>query len=97
LRRERLVLRGDEDAAEAGVDAVAQREIDNPVGAAEKNRRLCAVASQWVQPLAGTTGQQDNQRIVEHREPLISQRLEVVPVSFEGLTSLAMPSHNYAD
>ena len=35
VERERLVLRRDEDAAESGIDAVAEREIDDPVGAAE--------------------------------------------------------------
>jgi len=35
-----LVLRGDEDAAQPGVDAVAENEIDNPVRAAEEDGRL---------------------------------------------------------
>ena len=43
VERERLVLRGDEDAAKPGVDAVAEREIDDSVGTAEIHRRLGAL------------------------------------------------------
>ena len=39
VERQRLVLGGDENAPEARVDAVAEREIDDPVGPAEDTRR----------------------------------------------------------
>ena len=44
VQRLRLVLRGDEDAPQARVDAVAQGEVDDAVGPAEVDGRLGAVA-----------------------------------------------------
>src|SRR5262245_12843026 len=62
----RLVLGGNEDAPEAGIDAVAEREIDDSVRAAEEDGRLGAVARQWIQALARTSGEENDQRIVDH-------------------------------
>ena len=42
-QRVRLVLRDDRDAADAGVQAVGQREVDDPVLAAEVHRRFDAL------------------------------------------------------
>ena len=67
VERERLVLRGDEDAAQAGVDAVAQGEIDDPVRAAEVDRRLGPILGKRIQALAGTTGEHDDEAVVEER------------------------------
>jgi len=47
IERERLVLREDVDAAQAGVDAVGERDVDDAILAAEGNCRLGAVASEW--------------------------------------------------
>src|SRR5712671_5529150 len=40
---ERLVLRGDENAAQTGIDAVAQGEVDDAIRSAEIDGRLRAV------------------------------------------------------
>ena len=58
---ERLVLGGDEDAAEAGVDAVAEDEVDDPVGTAEIDRRLGAISREGRETLADTPGEHDDQ------------------------------------
>ena len=67
VERERLVLRGDEDAAQAGVDAVAEREVDDAVRSAEIDRRLGAVFRQRIQPLARAAREHDHQAVVEER------------------------------
>ena len=53
----RLVLRGDADAADAGVDAVGQREVDDAELAAERHRRLGAPVGELLQPAAAAPGQ----------------------------------------
>src|SRR5271165_2160184 len=45
-----LVLRQDEYTAEIAVDAVGQRDVNNPVDSDEGNRRLGAVARERPQP-----------------------------------------------
>ena len=62
---ERLVLRGDEDAAQPGVDAVAEREIDDPVRPAEVDGRFRPFFGQGIQAFAGAAGEQDDEDIVE--------------------------------
>ena len=66
VQRQRFVLRGDEDAAQAGIDAVAQREIDDAVGSAKEHGGLRAVPRERVQPLAGASRKQYDQRVVDH-------------------------------
>ena len=67
VERQRLVLRRDEDAAQPGVDAVAQGEVDDPVRPAEVDRRLGAILRQRIQALAGAAGEHDHERVVEKR------------------------------
>jgi hypothetical protein len=60
------------DTAQARVDTVAQRKVDNSVGAAEKNRRLGTVSRERVQALSRASGKQYDQRVVNHGlKPLI--------------------------
>jgi hypothetical protein len=65
VERERLVLSGDEDAPEPRVDAVAQREVDDPVGPAEIDRRFGSFRGERVQPFAGTSCEQDHENVVQ--------------------------------
>ena len=62
-----LVLRGDEDLAQARVDAVGEREVDDAVGPAEGHRRLGALAGERVQALARPAGQQDRDHVPEQQ------------------------------
>ena len=71
--RERLVLQRDEDLAQAGVDAVAQREVDDPVGTAEIDGGLGTLARQRVEPLPCAPGQHHDEDVVEHRTSLPPQ------------------------
>ena len=64
--RQRLVLERDEDLPQPGVDAVAQREVDDAVGAAEVDRRLGAFLRQRIQPFADAAGQHHDHYIVQH-------------------------------
>ena len=75
VERQRLVLRGDEDAPQPRVDAVAQREIDDAVRAAEVDRRLGAILRQREQPLAGAAGEHDDEAVVEKGRHRRSQLL----------------------
>ena len=53
----RLVLGGDADAADAGVQRIGQREINDPALAAEIHRRLGADVGELLQPRAAAAGQ----------------------------------------
>ena len=59
----RLVLRQHDDLEVAGVDDVGQREVDQPVDAGERHRRLGPVGGQRHQPLALTAGEDDGQHV----------------------------------
>ena len=65
IERERLVLGSDEDAPQAGIDAVAEDEIDDAVGSAEIHSRFGPVHGQGVKALAGAAGQNDDETVVE--------------------------------
>ena len=65
VERERLVLSGDEDPPQARVDAVAQREIDDAVGAPEVHGRLGALLGQGIETFTGAAGEQDDKDVVE--------------------------------
>ncbi len=56
-----LVLREDEHLPHAAVEAVGEREIDDPVGAAEGHGRLGPVARERFQPRTLAAGQHDGQ------------------------------------
>ena len=59
VQRMRLVLGENTDAQVSGVDQIGQHEVDQPVGAAEGNCRLCSVRRQRIKPLALPAGQHD--------------------------------------
>ena len=61
VERERLVLGEDEDPAQAGVDAVGERDVDDPVVPAEGHGRLGAVAGQRKEPFPGAACKQNTQ------------------------------------
>ena len=50
-----------------GVDAVAEREIDDAVGAAEEDRRLGALFRQGVETFTGAAREHDGDGVVEER------------------------------
>ena len=64
VERERFVLRGDEDAPEAGVEAVAEDEVDDAVRPAEVDGRLGAFLRQRKEPFADPAREHDHQDIV---------------------------------
>ena len=57
----RLVLREDQVLANAAVEAVREREVDDAIDAAERHRRLGAVAGQRLQPRTLAAGQDHRQ------------------------------------
>ena len=61
-----LYCERDEDAAEAGVDAVAEGEVDDAVGAAEVDRRFGAFLGQGIESFADPAGQHDHECVVLH-------------------------------
>src|SRR5215472_16490007 len=64
VQRQRLVLSQDVDLAQTRIDAVGERDIDNPVMPAERNSGFGAIARQRKQPLPGPARQQYAQRIL---------------------------------
>jgi hypothetical protein len=58
-QRMRLVLRRDRHLADAGIQRVGQREIDDPRLAAEIDRRLGAPVGQFLQPAAAPARQHE--------------------------------------
>ena len=64
--RERLVLQRDEDAAQPRIDAVAEGEVDDPVGTAEIHRRLRPFLGQRIEPFANPASQHHYESIVLH-------------------------------
>ena len=64
--RQRLVLERDEDPAEARVDAVAEREVDDAVRPAEIDRRFGPFLGQRVEAFAHATRQHHHESVVLH-------------------------------
>ena len=62
---ERFVLRRDENAAQSRIDAVAEREIDNPIWPAKINGGFRAFFGQGVKTLAGSAGEKDDEDVVQ--------------------------------
>src|SRR3546814_2112346 len=71
--RVRLVLRQHADPADAGIDAVGKRKVDDPELATERHRRLGTPARELAQPRAPPTGENERQgRSEEHTSELQS-------------------------
>ncbi|OGW99923.1 MAG: hypothetical protein A2062_02675 [Omnitrophica WOR_2 bacterium GWA2_44_7] len=63
VERVRLVLDEDDHVAQAGVDAVAEREVDDAVLAAERHGGLGAVRRQGEQALAASARQDHGEEV----------------------------------
>ena len=68
VQRVRFVLDEDGDPAQAGVEAVAQREVDDSVFAAEGHGRLGALFGERGEPFAFAAGQDHREDIVHRGE-----------------------------
>ena len=66
VERVRLVLRQHDDLQVAAVGQVGQHEVDHPVDAAERHRRLGPVCGQRHESLALATGQHDREHLRRH-------------------------------
>ncbi|MGF6548704.1 hypothetical protein QFZ96_003775 [Paraburkholderia youngii] len=58
-QRMRLVLRDHRDAADAGIQAIGKRKVDDPVFAAEVHRRFHTLVRQRPEPGAASAGEDD--------------------------------------
>ena len=89
VERERLVLGEDEDPAQAGVDAVGERDVDDAVVSAKGHGRFGAIAGQRKEPFAGSARKQYSERVFHVRMslpcrvvfPELPQRESNVPLS----------------
>ena len=79
VERVRLVLRQHRALQVAGVDEVRQREVDQPVAAAERHRRLGPVERQRHQPLALAACQDDPQHLRHALRPSDAEPSSVDP------------------
>ena len=66
-QRMRLVLRRHADPANAGIERVRQREIDDPRLAAEIDRRLGAAIGELVEPAAAAAGEHIGHGVARQR------------------------------
>ena len=84
-----LVLRRHADAADAGVERVGEREVDDPGGAAEVHRRLGAAVGQLPQPRAAAAGQHERQRVAREAA---GPEMDTVPVRGERVSHGVPPT-----
>jgi hypothetical protein len=63
IKRERFVLCENVNAAQVGVDAVGEGDVDDAINAAESNGRFGAVTSQRVESFARSASQQDSEGV----------------------------------
>ena len=68
VERKRLVLGADEDPPQAGIHAIAEREIDNPVGSAEVNGGFCPVPGERKKTFSGAASEQNDENVVEDHD-----------------------------
>jgi hypothetical protein len=61
VQGQRLVLRQDRDLADAGIDAVRKRKIDDAVVPAEGDRRFCTVDREGMKPFPLAAGKNHSQ------------------------------------
>jgi hypothetical protein len=80
----RLVLSGDEDLAKARVQAVRQREVDDPIGSPEEDGRFGSVPREGIKPLARTPGEEKGDDIPEM--PRVHERSPKRPRPATGIT-----------
>ena len=52
----RFVLRENVKPIDAGIDHIAQNEVDEPADAAKGNSGLCPMLCQWIEPLSFAPG-----------------------------------------
>src|ERR1700674_1478986 len=61
-----LVLSEHENAAQSGMKAVAEREIDDAISSPEGHGRLGSLGSQWLQARTHSARQDDADRLLMH-------------------------------
>ena len=81
VERARVVLRQDDDVVDVGVDAVGQREVDDPVLPTERHGRLRPFLRQDRQALAFTTREDDRHRAL---------RSQGAPPDVDGVCSMGV-------
>ena len=79
-----LVLGGDRDAADAGIERVGEREIDDARLAAEEHRRLGALVGQFHEPATTAARQHVSHRIARQRRIARQIRHRSLPGRFVG-------------
>ncbi len=91
-----LVLGGDEDLPQARVDAVAEGEVDDPVGAPEEHRGLGAVAGQGIETLPRPPREQHRHHFAQqediHARPAPARLSAGLTPTFQGSRPSAVHS-----
>ena len=73
IQAQRLVLRENENATQIAVQAIRKSDVDNAINAAERNRRLGAIAGKRPQALALAACQEHANRIVHQGHGCLSR------------------------
>src|SRR5205807_3212320 len=71
---ERFVLSENENAAEIGIDAIGESDVNDAIGGAERDGRLGAVARERPQTLALTAGEKNDKSVTHVRHGASSGR-----------------------
>src|SRR5699024_4835208 len=90
----RVVLQQHPHVVDAGVAGVAQREVDEPVGAPEAHRGLRAVLGEDAEARAGPAGEDDDERAWRRHERFLSRDDRGDP---QGARDLPQPEKSDAD
>jgi hypothetical protein len=67
IERRRVELRQHEDATNVGVEAVADRDVDQSIAAADRHGRFRALQRQRIQPRPLAAAKNDREHVVVHR------------------------------
>ena len=71
-----LVLRQHENAAQVGMQTVAEREVDDAIAAAEGHGRLGPFGRQGMQARTDAARQDDADRLIMHGDPISGTPIE---------------------
>ena len=87
-----LVLREHEDTSQSGVEAVAERKVDDPIASAEGHGRLRPISSQWMQARTDSACQNDADRPLKHESLRSGRQQTVVLLQTSGFGTKKLPA-----
>ena len=78
VQRDAVELGENEDAAQAAVDAITHRDVDNPVFAGERDGRLCALLGEGKKASTRAASHDDGEGFVGDGRPVLEAHRELL-------------------